>query len=95
MVYLGPLSAWDATDHYSLQEEVAQIVTTSFKKVTELQQLVRNFMSFLLNINIIISYTAKRSQFVYEAVKEKEDLIDPLIKRVLPLQYIVPDYILH
>ncbi|KAL4736541.1 hypothetical protein BDV11DRAFT_207544 [Aspergillus similis] len=76
-------------------DEVAQIVAMSFKKVTELQQLVRNFMSFLLEINTIISYTAKRSQFVYEAVREKEDLIDPLIKRVSLFQSIVHDYGLH
>ncbi|KAL4934998.1 hypothetical protein BDV06DRAFT_229237 [Aspergillus oleicola] len=77
------LAGSPSSPEYSLQDEVAQIVAISFKKVTELQQLVRNFMSFLLDINTIINYTAKRSQFVYETVKEKEDLIDPLIKRDL------------
>ncbi|KAL3432697.1 hypothetical protein BDV09DRAFT_205769 [Aspergillus tetrazonus] len=63
-------------------DEVAQIVAMSFKKVTELQQLVRKFMDFLFEVNAIISRTAKRCQFVYEAVKDKEDLIDPLLKEV-------------
>ncbi|KAL4767104.1 hypothetical protein BDW60DRAFT_227033 [Aspergillus nidulans var. acristatus] len=62
--------------------EIAEIVQESFRKVTQLQQLVREFMSFLLNINEIIKYTVKNSRLVYGALKVKEDLVEPDVKLV-------------
>ncbi|KAL4982537.1 hypothetical protein BDW68DRAFT_182448 [Aspergillus falconensis] len=64
-------------------EQVAKIVESSLKKVTELQGLVRNFTNFLFAINDIINLIAEDSEFVYGAVKTKEDLIDPGLKRDL------------
>ncbi|KAJ5683125.1 hypothetical protein N7462_006290 [Penicillium macrosclerotiorum] len=64
-------------------DEVKQIVQLSFRKVTELQQLVRKFMQFLLDINTIIEYTVEHSTLVYDIVKDKEDLIDPGVKMEL------------
>lgn len=67
----------------------------SFRKVTELQQLVRKFMQFLLDINSIIKYTVEHSTLVYDFVKDKEDLIDPGIKMVLLIQSQGPYYVLN
>lgn len=71
-----------STNHLLLQDDIAQIVEDSIKRVTELQQLIGNFMNFLLDINTIIDYTAKRSKLVYNTMEDKEGLADPLIKQV-------------
>jgi hypothetical protein len=55
--------------------------------VTELQQLIGNFMRFLLDISNIIDYTVKRSKRVYEAVGDKEGWADPLAKEVCEFPY--------
>lgn len=54
----------------------------SINKVMELQELVKRFMNFLLDINRVINYTVKRSKRVYSGFKRKNGFVDPKIKRV-------------
>ncbi|KAL4910294.1 hypothetical protein BDW74DRAFT_144781 [Aspergillus multicolor] len=64
-------------------KNVAKIIETSFEKVTELQQLVQNLMSFLGDINKIITTIVKDSKFVYDTAKDDEVSVDLGLKKEL------------
>lgn len=80
--FLEHLLNTSSTNHLLLQDYVAKIVERSINRVTELQQLIGNFMQFLLDISTIIDYTVKRSKLVYNTARDREGVTDPLVKEV-------------
>ncbi|KAL3473103.1 hypothetical protein BJX99DRAFT_261649 [Aspergillus californicus] len=57
-------------------DEIAQIVERSIDRVTKLQQLIRKFMEFLRDMNIIISKTVRDSRWVYKGFQRKDGFGD-------------------
>lgn len=64
------------------KEKARKFIRDSIGKIAELQQLIENFVQYLLDISDHINSTVRRFKFVYDTVKDKESVADPMVKKV-------------